>query len=212
MPAGRSNPQRVQGTHLALRWRLRPGWRARTRFFGASVRAVSGPVLARWGVFRRPARRTSTRSAARRGHWAAARPRRGLGAAALTPLNSPRRRGLQASKGPSVRGWLSVAPGVKFGPASRPASWRKPRADNFTIASFSSPYRNSTAQTLCRPPLFPLCRRRDFIGAPVVVTTGGHQRLPPPARASPTRTACGGRMGCAGRADLHLCRAVLGVV
>ena len=47
------------------------------RFSGASVPSVSGPVLARFGRFRRPARRTSTPSGARRGPWAAALPRRG---------------------------------------------------------------------------------------------------------------------------------------
>jgi hypothetical protein len=36
---------------LAPRWRLRPGRRAPRRFSGASVRAVSGPVLAGFGVF-----------------------------------------------------------------------------------------------------------------------------------------------------------------
>ena len=62
---------------MAPRWRLRPGRRAPRRFSGASVRAVSGPVLAGFGRFRRPARPTSTPSGARRGPWAAALPRRG---------------------------------------------------------------------------------------------------------------------------------------
>ena len=70
-------PQRAEGTRLAPRWRLRPGRRAPRHFSGASVPAVSGPVLAGFGRFRRPARRTSTPSGARRGPWAAALPRRG---------------------------------------------------------------------------------------------------------------------------------------
>jgi hypothetical protein len=47
------------------------------RFSRASVRAVSGPILAGFGRFRRPARRTSTPSGARSGPWAVALPRRG---------------------------------------------------------------------------------------------------------------------------------------
>jgi hypothetical protein len=70
-------PQRAEGTQLAPRWRLRPGRRAPTRFSRASVPAVSGPVLAGFGRFRRSARRTSTPSGVRRGPRAAALPRRG---------------------------------------------------------------------------------------------------------------------------------------
>jgi hypothetical protein len=70
-------PQRAEGTQLAPRWRLRPGRRAPMRFSRAFVLAVSGPILAGFGRFWRPARRTSTPGGAWRGPWAAALPRRG---------------------------------------------------------------------------------------------------------------------------------------
>ena len=116
---------------MAPRWRLRPGRRAPRRFSGASVPAVSGPVLAGFGRFRRPPRRTSTPSGARRGPRAAARPRRG----SPGPVG-PRRCDLRAA--PGAVGWqgavcprrwrAGAGPGARFPPAARPAASPRPRA------------------------------------------------------------------------------------